>query len=371
VRNPLAGHPPWRQLLIVSVALPLMIALAVLTFTWPVARTAPRDLPVGIVGTSPASQQTVAALTQAEPGGFDFQLYADQASAQSAIEDRDVYGAFAVSQQQVTVLEASAASPAVAQLLDSIGQELARQVTDQAEADDEWSLHVRVVQVDVVPTVPSDPHELALALGFIPLSIGGVITAVIIALMLRFRPAWRQAMALAVVSAAAGLGAYLVAQGFLGVLPHEHLATWAALSLTVFAMSSTVAGLVDLVGAAGLGLGAALMIFVGNAFSGNTTAPQLLPAAVDHIGQWLPPGAAGNLLRSTAFFNGNGASGHLWVLIAWSVVGLAAIVLGHHAPARFPAQRRHEVRDPEPYASHSGRHVLGNCDRQPAASPAG
>jgi hypothetical protein len=176
-------------------------------------------------------------------------------------------------------------------------------------------------------------------LEFVPLSISSVITAAVIALLLGFRPAWRQFMALAIVSAAAGLGAYLIAQGFLGVLPHEHLATWGVLSLTVFAMGATTAGLVALVGAAGLGLSAALMVFVGNACSGNTSAPQLLPAAVGHIGQWIPPGAAANLLRSTAYFNGNGASGHLYVLITWSVLGLAAIVLGHHAPVRFAAGR--------------------------------
>ena len=82
------------------------------------------------------------------------------------------------------------------------------------------------------------------------------------------------------------------------------------------------------------------MIFVGNAFVGISSAPQLLPAAVDHIGQWLPPGAGANLLRSTAYFNGHGASGHLGVLIAWSVLGLAAITIGHHAPVRFAAARR-------------------------------
>jgi hypothetical protein len=337
VRNPLAAHPPWRQLLIISVVLPLMIALAVLAFAWPAARSAPRDLPVGIVGTGPASEQAVTATTQADPGGFSFQLYPDEASARSAIKSRDIYGAFAVSQQRITVLEASAASPAVAQLLDGAGQQLANHATEEAAASGEGRFRVRVAQVDLVPASASDPRELALALEFIPLSISSVIMAAVIALLVGFRPAWRQVMALALVSAAAGLGAYLIAQGFLGVLPHGHLATWAALSLTVFAMGTMTAGLVALVGAAGLGLSAALIIFVGNAFSGNTSAPQLLPTAVDRIGQWFPPGAAANLLRSTAYFNGNGASGHLGVLIAWSVIGLSAIVVGHHAPVRFAA----------------------------------
>jgi hypothetical protein len=40
------------------------------------------------------------------------------------------------------------------------------------------------------------------------------------------------------------------------------------------------------------------------------------------IRQWLRPGAGTNLLRSTGYFNGHGASSHLIVLI---VLGLAAI----------------------------------------------
>ena len=353
MRNPLAAHPPWRQLLIISVILPLIIALGVLAFAWPVARIAPRALPVGIVGTSPASEQAIAAMTHAEPDGFSFRLYPDMGSAQSAIKDREIYGAFAFTRRRVIVLEASAASPTVALLLDGIGQQLARHATEQAAASGESGLRVHVAQVDVVATAPSDPRELALSLELVPLSISSVIMAATIALLLGFRPAWRQAIALTVVSATAGLGAYLIAQGFLGVLPHEHLASWGALSLTVFAMGATTAGLVALVGAAGLGLSAALMIFVGNAFSGNTSAPQLLPTAADHLGQWFPPGAGANLLRSTAFFNGNGASGHLYVLITWAVLGLAAIIVGHHPPVRLAARTSAAGLDRAPQEEHS------------------
>lgn len=125
MRNPLAKHPPWRQLIIISTVLPMMIVLGVLAFAWPVARLAPRDLPVGIVGTSRATEAAVAGLTSREPGGFDFYLYPDEASARSAIGDRHIYGAFDIGARGITVLEASAASPTVAGLLSTVGQDLA------------------------------------------------------------------------------------------------------------------------------------------------------------------------------------------------------------------------------------------------------
>lgn len=327
-RNPLAGHPPWRQLLIVSIALPMVIVAAVLAFAWPAARIQPRDLPVGIVGTSTGSQQLIDHLAAADPGGYQFRLYDDDAAASTAIRDRDVYGAFDVTAGQVEVLEASAAGPAVAQLLSTVGAKLAAETTPPAP---------RVVVRDVVPLSASDPRGLVFGSSLLPLTICGVLVAAAIGVAVRFRPAWRQVVALTVVSAVAGAGAYLISQTFLGALPNQGAADWAGLALTILAISASTAGLVALVGPAGLGLAAVLMVFVGNPFSGATSAPDLLPTAVHHIGQWLPPGAGANLLRSTAYFGGNGASGHLGVLLVWTVLGFAAIALGHHAPIRFAA----------------------------------
>ena len=65
MRNPLAAHPPWRQLTIIAVLLPLMIVLAVLAFAWPAARIAPRGLPVGIVAPGQARQDLLAGLARA------------------------------------------------------------------------------------------------------------------------------------------------------------------------------------------------------------------------------------------------------------------------------------------------------------------
>jgi hypothetical protein len=113
-----------------------------------------------------------------------------------------------------------------------------------------------------------------------------------------------------------------------------------SLALLILAISSTTAGLVALVGPLGLGLAAVAMVFIGNPFSGVTSAPELLPTWVGHLGQWLPPGAGAGLLRSTAYFDCAGAAPHLAVLIGWSVLGMAAIAVGHHAPIRFAANGR-------------------------------
>jgi hypothetical protein len=113
--------------------------------------------------------------------------------------------------------------------------------------------------------------------------------------------------------------------------------------LTVLAISSATAGLIALMGPAGVGVGAALMVFVGNPFSGVTSAPQLLPDWVDHLGQCLPPGAGANLLRSTAYFHDHGAAGHLVVLLLWTAFGLAAVLLDPRSSGGVAAQQDQEA----------------------------
>ncbi|HEY3871652.1 MAG TPA: ABC transporter permease [Actinocrinis sp.] len=341
--TPTERSGPRPAALLAAVLLPLVIAAAVLAFAWPAARIAPRDLPLGIVGAGSAGQSAALALQQAEPGAFDLTLYPDEAAARAAIEDREVYGALDLSQGTVTALTASAAGPTVAQLIDQVAQSVAGRSAAHVAP-------LKVVTLDVVPTSAQDPRGLVISSALLPLTMCGVLVAAVAALLLGLESAWRQLIGLAVLSAAAGLAAFLVAQGFLGALPNQHLETWGVLSLTVFAMSCTVAGLVALFGTPGLGLGSALMVFVGNPFSGATSAPELLPKPVGEIGQLLPPGAGASLLRSTAYFGGHGPVAHLVVLAAWSLFGLLALVAGHHSFIGHAARRdqaRTQTQTPE------------------------
>src|SRR5690349_1775115 len=130
----LARHPPWRRLLIVSLVLPVVIVAAVLAFAWPTARIHPRDVPIGVVGTTSGGSTLMDHLARADPGGFVFRLYADDAAARSAIAHRAVYGAFEIAPGSLEVLEASATSSPVARLLDTLGRGLADTATQQAAA---------------------------------------------------------------------------------------------------------------------------------------------------------------------------------------------------------------------------------------------
>jgi hypothetical protein len=196
---------------------------------------------------------------------------------------------------------------------------------------------IRLSTIDVVPLSTEDSRGTILSSALLPLTICSIIVAAAIGVVIRFRPAWRQLVALTTVSAIAGAGVYLIGQSWLGAFPAHGWADWAALALTILAMAGATAGLVALTGLAGLGLAAVLFVFVGNPFAGASSAPELLPEAANHIGQWLPPGAGLSLLRSTAYFDGNGSGSHIAVLVIWALVGFLALLVGHHAPIRFAA----------------------------------
>jgi hypothetical protein len=114
------------------------------------------------------------------------------------------------------------------------------------------------------------------------------------------------------------------------VLDGHWLVNPAAFSLVVLAIAATIAGLRAWLGEKGIAVGALLMVLIGNPFSGVGAAPELLPRPVGDLGQLMPPGAGGNLLRSTGFFDGAAAGSHGAVLLAWAVLGMV-LLLGHKA----------------------------------------
>jgi hypothetical protein len=332
------GHGP-RALVAAVVLVPVLAALALAAFAWPAARLAPRDLPVGVVAPAPA----LAAIEQRLAGGgeaVDLHRYPDQAAARSAIADREVYGAIILAPDGATVLTASAASPVVAQLLQQsatttaaggpgAGGPAAAPGTEPATGDpattgpEAGQGSVRVV--DVVPADPDDPRGAALAASLLPLVLAGLAAGVLV--WLGGGSGLARVAALVGAAALAGLAGAGIAQGWLGVLGGDWWVNAGVLGLTVLAVGATVAGLGALFGRAGAALGALLMVLVGNPLSGVSSAPELLPEPAGALGQLLPPGAGGTLLRGTAFFDGAGAAAPLVVLAAWATLGLAALWL--------------------------------------------
>jgi hypothetical protein len=294
---------------------PVVAAAVLALFAWPNARMAPRDLPVGVAG-SAAAVAPVEARLAAEGGAFAVHRYADQAAAVEAIEDREVYGAIVVSADGPAVLTASAASPAVAQLM----------------------THAVPAGATVRDVVAAGPRGASLGSCVLPLMLAGLLTGALAATLAS--SALGRAGLVVAGSVLGGVAATLVVDSWLDVLGGDWFANAGAMSLFILAIASLIAGLKALMGEVGIAVGALTMILVGNPFSAVSSAPELLPRPVGGLGQLLPPGAGGNLLRSTGFFDGAAAGGHVAVLCAWAAAGalaLAAAAVRGRRPVSAPA----------------------------------
>ncbi|MDQ1043557.1 ABC transporter permease [Streptomyces sp. V4I2] len=324
--------PHGRRMVAVAVLVPLLAALALWAFAWPAARTAPRDLPLGVAGPAAATAQMEKQLAQHE-GAFEIHRYADEAAARDAVEDRTVYGAVVVTPQGTELLTASAASPFVAQLLQQT-------VAEQAAASG-----AQVRTVDVVAAPEADPRGSALNASVLPLALAGIAAGAAVTLLgLR---GLRAVGALVGAAALVGVVAAALAHSWLGVLAGDWWAEAGSFALSTLAVGATVAGLAALLGQAGVGVAAGVVMLFGNPFSGAATAPQMLPEPFGTIGQWLPPGAGTSLLRSVSFFDGAAATGPALTLAWWAALGLGAVLLGSALTARTkraePAPEREPV----------------------------
>ena len=307
---PLADRTPWRTVLGLALALTAALALLLSAFAWPATQTRPRDVPVAVVGPPPAVEQVRTALESAQPGAFDVTAAVDAAQARQLVLDREVSGALVLGPGGPSVVVATQAGPAVAQLLTQVAQ---------------GATGATVPVEDVAPPPADDPRGAGLAAGALPLSITGAVAGAVLAL--RVRGPGRRAAGAVVLALLAGPTAVGVLHGWLGALGGAWLAESAVVSLGIAAITLGVLGVAAVAGRAGLVLAELTVIALGNPLSAAAGAPALLPDGWRELGQALPPGAVVAALRSVSGFDGTGAAGPLTVLVLWVTGGLLLLAV--------------------------------------------
>ncbi|SBT51712.1 hypothetical protein [Micromonospora auratinigra] len=303
---------PWLLAGLLAVLAVLVQALLVPLFAAPATHLAPRDLPIAVAGPAPVTGELAGRLAAARPGAFAVTTLPDGPAADRALRDREVYAALVAGPDGIALHTAPAASPTVAALL--------------TEAAGQLSAGRPVRVVPVVPAAPDDPRGAGFAAGFLPLALTSMLAGALIGLLVAGRLA--RLVGLLGYGVLAGLAGAAVLHGWLGVLDGDVLLEAGAVGLFALAAASTVAGLASLLGTPGVGIGALLVFLVGNPLSAVSAAPELLPRPWGTVGQFLPVGAGGTLLRSAAFFDGAGGARALAVLVGYALVGLLLVLLG-------------------------------------------
>ena len=306
------GHKAVALVLALAAGLSLVLSF----FVGLAVNAGPDGVRLAIVGPPAAVEQIQSGLAQAGgPGAFTVTVVSDEAAARAALADRSADGAIVIGANGPTLLTAGAGSPAITSLLTTAASKLGAPAQAGAAV------------VDVVPLPAGDARGVGLPAGSLPMIIAGLALGAATALALRSR--W---LVLGTVVA----GAMTIALSFAGVLSWLGASgghfwdEFAAIWLTISASALVVAGLVRLLGVAGTGLGALLLMIVGNPLSGISSSPRLLPAPWGEFGQWLPTGAGGTLLRTVSYFPEAPVWGPVLVLLGWAALGAAGVILGRN-----------------------------------------
>jgi hypothetical protein len=309
----LPSLPVRRAVLTVVGVAAVLQSLMVLAFAWPAGRTAPRDLPVVASGPASAVDRFATGLDRVHPGAFDVQRVASPSAARSAIRGREAYGAVLIDRSAgtPTVLVATAASPAVATLLNGLAAELGTGPRARVE--------------DVAPAPAGDPRAGVLSAMLLPVVMTSVIGGAGLALLVGSARA--RAAGVAGLAVLGGLAVTSIGHAALGGLTGPFLGEAGIVALIVLAVSATVAGAGSVGGHRAIVPAAMTMMLLGNPLSGATSAPELLPQPWGTLGQLLPPGAGSLALRSVTYFDGVALAPKVAVLLGWVAVGAALLAV--------------------------------------------
>ncbi|MFT4288329.1 DUF3533 domain-containing protein [Nocardioides sp.] len=309
-----------RTVLLVLGVLAVQIAF-IASYVGAFHQPTPHEIDIAVVGPDQVVQQlddslelSASAMTEAE--------------ARAQIERGELAGALVVdtSGTQDTLLTATARGSSLATALQS--------VVEQADAQQGRTVAVQ----DLVPLEEGDARGMSgfyLVIGWL---VGGYLVASLLGVAKGARPANRRRAAIRLgamvpYAVASGLtGALVVDQG-LGALTGHYWAIAGVGTLLVLASATVTMALQVLFGTIGIGLTVLLFVVLGNPSAGGAYQLELLPGLWRGIGEWLPNGAGTTALREIVYFGGHGAAGHLWLIVAYAVVG-AAVTLAASAAIR-------------------------------------
>ena len=289
-----------------------VLLLMLLAFVTPLLNSGAKDLPLAVGGPEAVTTQITQGLQAKSPDAFDISTYSTAEEATQAVKDRDAIGAITAGPEGVTIVTASGAGSPYVQLLKQMGAGMA-----------ESGQHVNYV--DVAPMTAKDPTGSALTALAMPMIFGGMSSAAIFSMVFKNSRA-KQLIGALGVAILGGLVASSVLYFGFDALEANFWPTTGVIILGIAAISTTVLGLNSLLGFAGLG--AVTMLFISNPLSGMATGMHWLPSPWGTIGQYLPLGAAGTALRSSAFFDGAGMTNSVIVLLCWIIAGITLAAVG-------------------------------------------
>jgi hypothetical protein len=303
-----------RRMVALVIGASVFSGLFVLSLGYAIHSPRPHGVRIGVVASQASADAVRAALSKAEPGGFDVRVVASEQAARRAITANSSYGALVLPVSgQAEILTAGAAGASVQQVVSTA---LTAVVSEQGRT---------ARAVDLVPLPSADRAGQSAFAYQIGLLIPGVIGSVGFFLVGRQARLWMRAAAAAgyaVLSSALGVVVIDLGLGALTGSPWELIGVG---MLAAAALVLTVAALHALFGLPGTGLAAIVLLVVGNSINGSTVPVPMLPAGYRQLAPWLPNAAATRAFRDVVYFSGHGLGQPLLALGLWAFGALIVI----------------------------------------------
>src|SRR5438105_10205262 len=280
----------------------------------------PHDIPVGLVGPPPAVDQLTAGFEKAAPGAFHFTAYDSEEAARAALDSRAVDGVLVLGVGGPRLILAGAAGDGSTGVITA--------VFSNALKGPGPALTVETVH----PFAAGDAHGVVLFFAVVALIISTLVAAALLSTSGGRYSLGARLAALAAFGGLAGLAAMATATWIAGAYGPGFLGPgfWAAagvLALGSIAIGTVVAGSGRLLGRAGVGLAALVVVLLDLVTSGGPLGSRLLP----DFYRWLAPGMpAGQLyrgLQNVLYFDGADLATPLTILGAWLLGGIVLLLV--------------------------------------------
>lgn len=338
--TPARHGPGTRQAVLAPLMAGLVIGiLFVAVFLAAFHAPEPRNLPVGIVGPTQNVETVERTLQGTAPGAIALTTYPTAAAARNAVEHRDIYGAYVITNDgaRADLLEAGANGPAVANTLNNVFRNVAT------------ASQTPLTTHDVTPTSAGDTRGLSTFYASFGLVLAGYLFGIASHQIAPRLPMRLRLASLTAFSALGGTATALIAgtTGF-NALPGNLLAIAAVTTLLAMSVGAATLLIMRAAGSAATLLAPALLLILGNATSGGTLPPEYLPSLLRPLSGLLPVGLGVRALQGTSYFHGDGYLRGITLLTVWVLTSVGLILVLNRATARRASTSPAAVRTTSP-----------------------
>lgn len=285
----------------------------------------PHDIPIDVVAPASVSAKIVYELNHITANPLKAVAVAATSTAKTQLRSDQTSAVFIVSPTSTTdkLLVTTGGGESVATAVTA--------VINQVEAPQ----HRAVSVIDLVRAQSGDASGLAgfyLVIGWI---VGGYLVASLLGVARGSRPAnSRRAVfrlgAIIPYAILSGLGGALVVDQLLGALAGHFVALWLLGAMIVVAAATVTMAFQVLFGVFGIGITVLLFVILGNPSAGGAFQPSVLPPFWRALSGALPNGAGTDAVRRIVYFNADGITAHLVVIVLYVVGGVVVTIAGSH-----------------------------------------